>query len=172
MPIIAQGNVDFQAALISVAFTESEQRSLAAKFTMLDGTLLHSQENILKIITADNTQSMTIESMPDITVRDLVDWLDRFAKTEGPIQIADSGTFGLNCVLDEADLLFWTFVPIIWILGSLDSTQSTSRPMLMQVLSNERVRWALDNLLDQLKALADLAPDKMLARYMYAKVRT
>ncbi len=42
----------------------------------------------------------------------------------------------------------------------------------MQVLSNERVRWALDNLLDQLKALADLAPDKMLARYMYAKVRT
>ncbi len=96
LPIIAQGNVDFQAALISVAFTESEQRSLAAKFTMLDGTLLHSQENILKIITADNTQSMTIESMPDITVRDLVDWLDRFAKTEGPIRLPIRAHLGLT----------------------------------------------------------------------------
>src|SRR5256714_5638440 len=37
LPIVAQVNVDFEAAMDSVGFTESERRSLAAKFNTLTG---------------------------------------------------------------------------------------------------------------------------------------
>jgi hypothetical protein len=164
LPVVAQGKVDLEAALDSVAFTESEQRSRAAFFTTLDGRQIP-----LQIIGAGSIATRLINSplfnlifnlglqLPDITVRDLIDWVDRFSNVEGPRILGDSGQFGLDFVLDEADVLFWTIVPIIGMLEFLDKTNSSNRLMLRQVLSNERVRWALDNLLEQLRVLADLA---------------
>lgn len=154
LPIIAQGNIDFQAAMNSVAFTESKQRSRATNFKtyLLNATLKTGWP-----VVSDTTGSFNIPEPPDIKVRDLVDWLDRFANIEGPIQLAELGKFGLTRVFNEADLLFWTILPIMHILDIPDSNPSTSRVPLRQVLSNERVRWTLDNLLEQLKVLADEA---------------
>ncbi len=73
--------------------------------------------------------------------------------------LTDSGQFGLNFVTDQADSLFWTLVPIIAVLQTTESVNPTGGLMLRQVLSNERVRWALDNILEQLNVLANLACD-------------
>jgi len=165
LPVLAQGNVDFEAALDSVAFTESEQRSRAARFPALNGNVIVLPPRVVVgnvNLPPNNVPLFNLilnlgRQLPDITVRDLADWIDRFASIEAPTILADSGQFGLDFVLDEADTIYWTIVPIIGILELLDSINSTNRSTLRQILSNERVRWALDNLLDQLKALADLA---------------
>jgi hypothetical protein len=165
LPIIAQSNVDFEAALDSVGFGESEQRSRAARFNTLK---IKSPSPISKI-DPENNPVVGVKlpdkaqdpnsGIPDITVRDLAEWLDRFANIEGPSMLTDSGQFGLNFVTDQADSLFWTLVPIIAVLQTTESVNPTSGLMLRQVLSNERVRWALDNILEQLNVLANLACD-------------
>lgn len=139
LPTIAQGNTDFEAAMDSVDFLESDRRSDATRFSLLrdpfGGVLLIK---------------------PDITVFDLTDWLDRFSNIEGPGSLNDSGQYGLDFVTDQADALFWIIAPIVaHIKFSLPSL--TGRTTLDQVLSNERVSWALDNLFTQLNTLADLA---------------
>ncbi len=167
LPVIAQSNVDFEAALDSVAFTESEQRSRAARFSELGGQQIALLPRVRValgnvFITQNNLALYNFIvnlglQLPDFTVRDLADWLDRFANIEGPAILVESGQFGLDFVLDEADTLFWTIVPVIGLLELLEAANSTNQSMLRQVLSNERVRWTLGNLLEQLKALADLA---------------
>lgn len=174
LPVVAQSTIDLEAALDSVGFGENEQRSLAAKLTTLDTSQI-TASGLSKFLDAtvlpkDLTLLNQIFNagfqLPDITVRDLIDWLDRFASTEGPTILTDSGNFGLTFITDQADSLFWTVVPVVYVLQLSDSLNATSRLMLRQVLSNERVRWAFDNLLDQLKVLADLAcPDKTSARF-------
>ncbi len=165
LPVLAQSNVDFEAALDSVAFTEREQRSRAARFSELDGNQITLSSRVTLggiVFTSNNLALYKLIlnlglQLPDFTVRDLADWLDRFANTEGPSILVDSGQYGLDFVLNEADTLFWKIVPVIGMRELLEAANSTNQSMLRQILSNERVRWALGNLLDQLKVLADLA---------------
>ncbi|TMC84615.1 MAG: hypothetical protein E6J22_20805 [Chloroflexi bacterium] len=58
---------------------------------------------------------------------------------------------------DQADKLFWVLAPVISILEADESANVLGNTMLEQVLSNERVRFAINNLLSQLNALADLS---------------
>ncbi len=143
LPIVAQVNNDFEAAMDSVGFTESERRSMAARFDTLAGFGLVPQ--------GIDTQ------LPAISVYDLNDWVDRFASLEGPSILSDSGQYGLDFVTDQADKLFWVLAPVISILEADESANVLGNTMLEQVLSNERVRFAINNLLSQLNALADLS---------------
>ena len=156
LPIVAQVNVDFEAAMDSVGFTESERRSLAAKFNTLSGfnvsPLLQFKGDL------DIAQSGSFAtSLPDITVYDLTEWVDRFANLEGPGMLAESGLYGLDFVTDQADRLFWVIAPVIAILETDEVDLSSDSSSLEQSLSNERVRFSLNNLLVQLNTLADLS---------------
>ena len=77
MPVIAEANNNFMAAMDSIGFTENERRSTAARFTGI-GT--------------------GKPDLPDFTVSDLTDWIDRFASMEGPVNLTDSGQYGLEFV--------------------------------------------------------------------------
>ncbi|HEX6557539.1 MAG TPA: hypothetical protein VF026_32545 [Ktedonobacteraceae bacterium] len=156
LPIVAQVNVDFEAAMDSVGFTESERRSLAAKFNTLTGfnvSPLTQFEGDLDIAQPGSFAT----SLPDITVYDLTEWVDRFANLEGPNMLAESGLYGLDFVTDQADRLFWVIAPVIAILETDEVDLSSDSSSLEQSLSNERVRFSLNNLLVQLNTLADLS---------------
>jgi hypothetical protein len=133
---VAGSNASFIAAMDSVGFTEQERRSNAAKFT---------------------TMGTDEPELPDITVNDLNDWLDRFATMEGPYLLADSGQYGLDFVTNQADKLYLVVVPILTHIRTARSLNLNSMSLLAKVLLHERVSWSLDELLEQLKALADLA---------------
>ena len=92
-----------------------------------------------------------------MTVNDLNEWLDRYANIEGPSIMSDSGLYGLEFVTDQADQLFWTVSSIVGFIKTADLTSATNKPVLVQALMHERVNWALDDILNQLKSLADLA---------------
>lgn len=93
--------------------------------------------------------------LPNITVSDLIDWLDRYSNIEAPSAL--DSTYGIDFVTDRANRLFWTLAPVVAHLKTVVATNPSSQSMLKQILSNERVTWALDNILSQLDALADLA---------------
>jgi hypothetical protein len=93
--------------------------------------------------------------LPKITVSDLIDWLDRYSNIEAPSAL--ESTYGIDFVTDQADRLFWTIAPVVANLKTIISIDSSSQSTLKQILSNERVTWALDNILSQLNALAELA---------------
>jgi hypothetical protein len=63
----------------------------------------------------------------------------------------------LSVRVDRADRLFWTIAPVVTHLKTVVASNPSSQSMLRQILSNERVAWALDNILSQLNALAELA---------------
>jgi hypothetical protein len=159
LPVIAQVNNDFEAAMDSVGFAESERRSLAARFDTLRGTGV----NLSGAIGASIPRSLvslaaSIDlALPDFTVYDLTEWIDRFANFEGPSNLADSGQFGLDFVTDQADRIFWVIAPVVAHLELDKFGVSLGTLNLEQLLSNERVRFALTNLLSQLDSLADLS---------------
>lgn len=142
LPIVSQVNSDFEAAMDSVGFAESERRSLAARFDTLAGL-----------------QPLPVppDALPDITVYDLTEWIDRFASLEGPAILADSGLYGLDFVTDQADRLFWVIAPVVAVIDFVEANNIANSLMLEQILSNERVHFALNNILGQLNALADLS---------------
>jgi hypothetical protein len=135
LPVIAEGNANFMAAMDSIGFTENERRSSATKFTTL-GT--------------------GRPRLPDMTVNDLNEWIERFASSEGPAALADSGQYGLEFVTDQADRLFWVIVPILAHIKTTGMPTLNSLPVVAQALVHERVSWGLDDLFNQLDALADL----------------
>jgi hypothetical protein len=136
LPVIAQGNTNLMSALDSIGFTEDERRSSASRFTTLGTGQI---------------------KLPDITFNDLNEWIDRFSSLEAPGILADSGQYGLEFVTDQADQIFWVIVPILASIKSPLSLNLSGRPIVAQALTHERVSWALDDLVNQLKALADLA---------------
>jgi hypothetical protein len=93
--------------------------------------------------------------LPNITVSDLIDWLDRYSNIEAPSAL--ESTYGIDFVTDQADRLFWTIAPVVTHLKTVVASNPSSQSMLKQILSNERVTWALDNILSQLNAIAELA---------------
>jgi len=139
LPVVAEGNTNFMGAMDSIGFTEAERRSIATKFTTM------------------STSANPVPTLPDITVNDLTDWIDRFASLEGPGRLADAGQFGLEFVADQADKLFWVFVPILSYTKDLGTPGLSRTSVVSQVLAHERVGWALDDLLNQIKVLADEA---------------
>jgi hypothetical protein len=139
LPVVAEGNANFMSAMDSIGFTETERRSVATKFTTM------------------STSANPVPRLPDLTVNDLTEWLDRFANQEGPGRLADAGQFGLEFVADQADKLFWVFVPILSYTKDIGIPGLGRTSLVSQVLTHERVSWALDDLLNQIKALADEA---------------
>ncbi|GAB1539798.1 hypothetical protein NUACC21_24650 [Scytonema sp. NUACC21] len=153
LPIVAQANLDFSNALESVGLSENERRSRASLFTALDLPAILELDRRSQSSRPD--PSFLGTWLPNITVSDLIDWLDRYSNTEAPSAL--ESTYGIDFVTDQADRLFWTIAPIVAHLKTIVASNSSSQSTLKQILSNERVTWALDNLLSQLNALAELA---------------
>lgn len=169
LPILAQANTDFENAMESVGFSESERRSPAARFRILAKTItlpITEEKGENKVESGQQFEQDTETAvpqmsepellLPNITVSDLTDWLDRFANIEGPSILSDASEYAVDFVADQGNRLFWTIVPIVAYLRTT-TAPTVSRTTLGQVLSNERVSWSLDNLLGQLQVLADLA---------------
>jgi hypothetical protein len=94
--------------------------------------------------------------LPNITVYDLTEWIDRYASIEGPSILADSGQYGFNFITDQANRLFRVIAPAVVIIQSNASFTITNGTRLIQVFSNERVQFALTSLLNELNNLAGL----------------
>lgn len=157
LPVIAQANEDFQAAMDSIDFSESERHSTATRFTRLSDPAVGIPSLKLGGQTIALPQPLMLSlAQPDITVYDLTEWVDRFSTLEGPSSLSESGLYGLDFVTDQANTLFWTIAPIVSHMKVMVPSL-VGRTTLEQVLSNERVGWALDNILTQLDDLADLA---------------
>jgi hypothetical protein len=144
LPVVAQVNNDFEAAMDSVDFPETERRSLAARFTRLTALLPLPPLPIPP------------GALSDITVYDLTEWIDRYASIEGPTILADSGQYGLDFISDQADRVFWVIAPVVAIIEFNANNNIANSLVLVQVLSNERVHFALNSLLSQLNELASL----------------
>ena len=164
LPIVSQANIDFSDALESVGLNESERRSRASLFSTLNVDPIKETDTDTDPKNPASKAGVTIRVtertpigkwLPDITVSDLIDWLDRFSNMEAPSAL--ESTYGIDFVTDQADRLFWTIAAIVAHLSTTSSFGQGSKSMLEQILSNERVRWSLDNLLSQLQALANLA---------------
>jgi hypothetical protein len=162
LPVIADSNISFMSALDSVGFTQSERRSDAALFTTLELTTLTNFSQVT-IDTNTSTGSITFSiTLPDITVNDFDEWVDRFTTMEAPSLLSESGQFGLDFVTDQADTLFWTIAAVLYAITpnpNSEGNQSQQRnqaKLLGKVLSFERVKQTLSELIFQLDTLADL----------------
>ncbi len=167
LPIVSQANLDFSNALESVGLSENERRSRASLFTALDLPAILAADIVPpsnQIVLARRQVTALPNGLdpdylstwlPNITVSDLIDWLDRYSNIEAPSAL--ESTYGIDFVTDQADRLFWTIAPVVAHLKTIVAINSSSQSMLKQILSNERVTWALDNILSQLNALAELA---------------
>jgi hypothetical protein len=159
LPIVSQANLDFSNALESVGLNENERRSRASLFTALDLPAILPEDTVgnqnIRIFPPGLDPAYLSTWLPKITVSDLIDWLDRYSNIEAPSAL--ESTYGIDFVIDQADRLFWTIAPVVAHLKTIVAINSSSQSMLKQILSNERVTWALDNILSQLNALAELA---------------
>ena len=122
LPIIAIANQDFEDALDSLGFGESERRSSSA-----------------------NLQN-SVPSLPNITIYDLTDWIDRLATIEGPNALDSAGRFGLADIAAQAQ-------SVAAIVGGI--LQADPDKLVWQ-LSTERAHLALRDLQQQLGGFAVL----------------
>jgi len=152
LPIVSQANQDLGNALESVGLSATERRSRACLFTTLQSPVIELLNPQGSTSAVENEISA---SLPDITVSDLQDWLNRFSTMEAPSAL--TSVYGIDFVTDQADRLFWTIAPIVASLKTTRALNPAGQSTLAQILSNERVSLAFDNLLSQLNALADLA---------------
>jgi hypothetical protein len=148
LPALAQSNADFMAAMDSVDFTEADRRSLAARLSKLRDVSVD-----LGSIGSTPLGSLSLRQ-PDITPYDITEWLERYSNYEGPDNLAVSGQYGLDFVVDQADRLFWVIVPVVAHIKTTVLPPSTGGTLLEQVFSNERVDWALNTILSQLNEIA------------------
>jgi hypothetical protein len=163
LPVVADSNISFMAALDSIGFTESERRSDAALFTSLDPNPIPTlfPLSIKNVDDPDTTaqDDFIIASdvfLPSITLNDFNDWIDRFTTLEAPSVLADSGRFGLDFVTDQADTLFW----VIAIVLDIIQQSNNSDTLLERILSFDRVKQTLLELAFQLDTLADFGVQK------------
>jgi hypothetical protein len=159
LPVLADSNTSFMAAMDSIGFTTSERRSDAALFSIL-GTPRAGAESLnattinlpfFSVLDADTIFSLLL---PDITVNDFNEWVERFATIEAPSILSASGQFGLDFVTEQADTLFWVIGTVLSEIKRADSAKSSL--LLDKVLSFERVQQTLSEFLFQLDTLADL----------------
>ncbi len=162
LPVIADSNTSFMAAMDSIGFTASERRSDAALFSTL-GSPPQLSETSVPVNTNNPINSITLSlpgigniivPLPDMTVNDFNEWVDRFTTIEAPSILSTSGQFGLDFVTDQADTLFWV---IVFVLSVIEPTSNSMTGLLLEkVLSFERVKQTLSELVFQLDTLADL----------------
>lgn len=156
LPILSQANQDLGDALESVGLSPTERRSRACLFTTLHSSTITGSDDSYESNGISSTSENEISAwLPDITVSDLQDWLKLFSTMEGPSAL--TSVYGIDFVTDQADRLFWTIAPIVAYLKTTQSLNPSGQSTLAQILSNERVSFAFNNLLSQLNALADLA---------------
>jgi hypothetical protein len=162
LPIVSQANQDLGNALESVGLSATERRSRACLFTTLQSPAV--QVEVFQprgSVEFEVPQPQTLAEnqisawLPDITISDLQDWLHRYSTMEAPSAL--TSVYGIDFVTDQADRLFWTIAPVVGYLKTTRSLNPSGQTTLAQILSNERVSLAFDNLLSQLNALADLA---------------
>jgi hypothetical protein len=180
LPVISDSNTSFMAAMDSIGFTASERRSDAALFSILKGLNPFETDNPggtvghtfieLPFVDQDGTTPKTPVFelvLPDITVNDFNEWVERFVTIEAPSILSASGQFGLNFVTDQADTLFWVIGMV------LDAVKDdTSKNLLLgKVLSFERVQQTLSEFLFQLDTLADLGVGSTSTVNILSKVR-
>lgn len=193
LPVIADSNANLMSAMDSIGFTQSERRSDAALFSNLKAP--SEDPKVPGIITLteiidnnDDTddgsedikdQELTLPLnvtaelvMPDITVNDFDEWIDRFTTLEAPSVLSTAGKFGLDFVTDQADTLFWTIGVVLYAVAPKDSN-GTPLPsninqgkLLDKVLAFERVRQSLSELLFQLDTLASLSKGRRTAEWV------
>ncbi len=156
LSVIAQGNENFTAAMDAIGFAETERRSSAVRLRDIANFDELPKFTIPLSGGGGPGPALPALTLPDLTVYDLTDWIDRLAAIEGPRVLADSGQYGLSFVTLQADTLFWQILPILAYTKS-SSVDLNASQFLVQVLTHERVSWALDDLLTQLNALANLA---------------
>jgi hypothetical protein len=163
LPVIADSNTSFMAAMDSIGLTTSERRSDSALFSILGtvrppNSLASVPQNEITITLPFPSGAMQGNSarfsllLPDITVNDLNEWVERFSTLEAPSILSASGQFGLDFVTEQADTLFW----VIGIVLSAINQDTSNSLLLSRVLSFERVQQTLSELLFQLDTLADL----------------
>lgn len=156
LPVITDSNASFKAAMDSIGFTESERRSDVALFTSLGPTIRPPEDNPLKFslsINNDVNPAIGPVSLPNITMNDFNEWVDRFTTIEAPSILATSGRFGLDFVTDQADTLFWV---IGFVLDYITSDANGPKERLLEkILKFDRVKQSLTELLFQLDTLAD-----------------
>jgi hypothetical protein len=130
LPVVAEANDEFSYALDAIGYGEDEQNSLASAFQTLN------------------------PGLSDITIGDLTAWIRQAASVDWPENLADSGSFGLRYVTDQANDVFLTMAAV---LVQIRIVNPNSLDRLTEVLTHERVAWSLDDLLSQVKTLADQA---------------
>jgi hypothetical protein len=158
LPVIADSNANLMSAMDSIAFTQSERRSDSALFSNLQ--VPTEDPDIPGAITLDDIQATII--LPDMTVNDFDEWVDRFTSLEAPSVLSTAGQFGLDFVTDQADTLFWTIGVVLYAV--LPQQDQAGRPvsnknqgkLLGKVLAFERVQQSLSELIYQLDTLASL----------------
>jgi hypothetical protein len=152
LPVIASSNASFMAAMDSVGFTESERRSDAALFTSISpDSFLLSIDDVL-----GSGREIGSVTLPDITVNDFNEWVDRFTTLEAPSILATSGRFGLDFITDQADTLFWVIGFVLDLIKTRsEPISTTSETFLETFLKFERVKQTLNELVFQLDTLAD-----------------
>jgi hypothetical protein len=161
LPVIADSNASFMAAMDSIGFSESERRSDAALFTSLGPatnkcTVDSTKSEGFRLIPNDVFNKCV--PLPDITVNDFNEWVDRFATIEAPSILASSGRFGLDFVTDQADTLFWVIGFVLYFIN--ENLNQEREPFLEKVLTFDRVKQTLSELVFQLDTLADFGvPD-------------
>ncbi len=173
LPVVADSNTSLMAALDSIGFTESERRSDAALFTSLATGL---SSTFFELLIDDNSvldpdrpngsvSTLDIDrvSLPNITLNDFNDWIDRFATLEAPTILADSGRFGLDFVTDQADTLFWVIAIVLDFIQSDKNSMADPfidpETLLERIISFDRVQQTLRELAFQLDTLADFGVD-------------
>jgi hypothetical protein len=146
LPGLARCAASFGDALNSVGFViDSDGRSRSDLFT----TLVTTVPPVVPFPPGPDLP------LPAMTPFDLSDWLEAYAGQEAPGYLAGSGVYGLAFVGDQSDSLFWTIAPVLLLLSATDLSLSGD-PSLFRLLTDERVRWSLDDLLVRLGTVADL----------------
>jgi hypothetical protein len=138
LPSIAAALDTFMSSMSAVGFADAERRTEVARFTRL-------------------APANAIPPLPDLTVGDLNEWIDRFANIEAQTVLSESGQYGLQSVTDQADRLFLVLAPVLAHVHVLGQNQIGNMPLLAQILTHERVVWTLGELTATIQALANLA---------------
>lgn len=154
LPVIADSNTSFMAAMDSIGFSESERRSDAALFSNLgEPLLIDGSVNSVILNLPGLPDSVDVRvPLPDMTVNDLNEWAERFTTSEAPSILSTAGQFGLDFVTDQADTLFWVIITVLVAI----KTNPKNGLLLERILSFERVQQTLSELVLQLDTLANL----------------
>ncbi|MGA8098092.1 MAG: hypothetical protein WB810_05455 [Candidatus Cybelea sp.] len=153
MGVLTQANVNFMSAMDSVGFPEAERRSPSSRFEYLQTgiSVAHVGAPKLKALAHGHLMYSTM------TVYDYTSWVEKLTRYDGPRYLTDSGQVGLEFVTSQADELFCTIAPVLYFAFTGANQSFITRPIVAQVLSHERVTWAMSDLFSQLDVLADLA---------------